>query len=45
MQTMRTDLLKTMLGGDKGPPTPAGIRMHGIFAASTGFSVQFSPSP
>ena len=29
--------------GDKGPPTPPGIRMHGIFAASTGFSAQFFP--
>jgi hypothetical protein len=43
IQTMQTDLLKSMLGGDKGPPTPAGIRMHGIYAASTGFSVQFFP--
>ena len=43
IQTMQTDLLKTMFGGDKGPPTPPGIRMHGIFAASTGFSVQFFP--
>ena len=43
VQTMQTDLLKTMFGGDKGPPTPPGIRMHGIFAASTGFSVQFFP--
>ena len=44
MQTMQTDLLKTMLGGGKGPPTPPGIRMQGIFAApSTGFSVQFFP--
>ena len=43
IQTMQTDLLKGMLGGDKGPPTPAGIRMHGIYAASTGFSVQFFP--
>jgi len=42
-QTMQTDLLKTMFGGDKGPPTPPGIRMTGIFAASTGFSVQFFP--
>lgn len=40
---MQTNLLKTMFGGDKGPPTPPGIRMHGIFAASTGFSVQFFP--
>ena len=43
IQTMQTDLLKGMLGGDKGPPTPPGIRMHGIFAASTGFSVEFFP--
>jgi hypothetical protein len=44
IQTMQTDLLKSMLGGDKGPPTPPGIRMHGIFAAaSTGFSVEFFP--
>jgi hypothetical protein len=43
VQTMQTDLLKTMFGGDKGPPTPPGIRMHGIFAASTGFSVEFFP--
>ena len=44
VQTMQTDLLKSMLNdGDKGPPTPPGIRMHGIFAASTGFSVQFFP--
>ena len=42
-QTMQTDLLKTMFGGDKGAPTPAGIRMHGIFAAPTGFSVEFYP--
>ena len=32
-----------MFGGDKGPPTPTGIRMQGIYAASTGFSVQFFP--
>jgi hypothetical protein len=45
VQTMGTDFLKSMLNdGDKGPPTPAGIRMHGIFAsASTGFSAQFFP--
>jgi hypothetical protein len=43
IQTMQTDLLKTMFGGSKGPPTPPGIRMQGIFAASTGFSVQFFP--
>jgi hypothetical protein len=44
IQTLQTDLLKTAFGGEKGPPTPAGIRMHGIFAAaSTGFSVEFFP--
>lgn len=43
VQTMQTDLLKTMFGGVKGAPTPPGIRMHGIFAAPTGFSVQFFP--
>ncbi len=43
IQTMQTDLLKTAFGGDKGPPTPPGIRMHGIFAASSGFSVEFYP--
>jgi len=43
IQTMQTDLPKTMFGGDKGPRTPPGIRMHGIYAASTGFSVQFYP--
>ncbi len=43
IQTMQTDLLKNMFGGDKGPPTPPGIRMKGIYAASTGFSVEFYP--
>jgi hypothetical protein len=44
VQTMQTDLLKSMFSdGDKGPPTPPGIRMHGIFAAATGFSAQFFP--
>ncbi|HKR28100.1 MAG TPA: hypothetical protein VJS11_11620 [Acidobacteriaceae bacterium] len=43
IQTMQTDLLKTAFGGDKGSPTPPGIRMQGIYAAPTGFSVQFFP--
>jgi hypothetical protein len=44
VQTMQTDVLKSVFNdGDKGPPTPAGIRMHGIFAAATGFSTQFFP--
>jgi len=29
--------------GDTGPPTPAGLRMNGSYAASTGFSVEFFP--
>ena len=43
VETMQTNLLKNMFGGDTGPPTPPGIRMHGIYAANTGFSVQFFP--
>jgi hypothetical protein len=43
IQTMQTDLLKTAFGGDIGAPTPPGIRMHGIFAAPTGFSAEFFP--
>ena len=43
IQTIQTDFLKNMFGGEKGAPTPAGIRMHGIYAAPTGFSVQFFP--
>ena len=43
IETMQTNLLKNMFGGDQGAPTPPGIRMHGIYAASTGFSVQFFP--
>jgi hypothetical protein len=42
-QTMQMDVLKTMFGGDKGPPMPPGIRMRGIFAAPSGFSAQFFP--
>jgi hypothetical protein len=43
-QQMQTDFLKSVFSdGEKGPPTPPGIRMHGIYAASTGFSVQFFP--
>lgn len=43
VETMEKNVLKMAFGGDKGAPTPPGIRMHGIFAASTGFSVQFFP--
>ena len=43
IQTMQTNLLKGMLGGDTGALTPAGIRMQGIYAAASGFSVEFYP--
>jgi len=43
METMQTDLLKTMFGGDKGAPTPPSLRMHGKYAAQTGLSVEFYP--
>jgi hypothetical protein len=45
VQTMQTNLLKSVFNdGDSGPATPAGIRMHGIYASSaTGFSAQFFP--
>ena len=43
IETMEKNVLKMAFGGDKGAPTPPGIRMHGIFAASTGLSVQFFP--
>ena len=44
VQQMQTDFLKSIFNdGEKGPATPAGIRMHGIFAATTGFSAQFFP--
>jgi hypothetical protein len=45
IQTMQTDLLKSMFSdGEKGAPTPPGIRMRGIYASpATGFSVQFFP--
>lgn len=43
IQTMQMNVLKTAFGGDSGPAAPVGIRMHGIFAASTGFSLQFFP--
>jgi len=36
-------LTESMLGGESAPPTPPGLRMHGAYAASTGFSVEFFP--
>ena len=44
VQTMGTNFLKGMFSdGDTGAPTPPGIRMHGIYAAATGFSLEFFP--
>ena len=37
------NLLQGMLGDQSAPPTPAGLRMNGTYAASTGFSVGFYP--
>jgi hypothetical protein len=36
-------LTESMLGGESAPPTPPGLRMHGAYAAPTGFSVEFLP--
>jgi hypothetical protein len=37
------NILKTAFGGDTGTPTPPGLRMTGIYAAPSGFSVEFYP--
>lgn len=38
------NLLVSMFNdGETGPPTPAGLRMNGSYAASSGFSVEFFP--
>jgi hypothetical protein len=38
------NLLVSMFNdGDSGPPTPVGLRMNGVYAAPTGFSVEFFP--
>jgi hypothetical protein len=36
-------IAESMLVGEKAPPTPARLRMHGAYAAPTGFSVEFFP--
>ena len=40
---MEKNMLEGMLGDQNAPPTPAGLRMNGTYAASTGFSVGFYP--
>jgi hypothetical protein len=37
------NLLEGIFGGQSSPPTPAGLRMNGTYATSTGFSVGFYP--
>lgn len=37
------NLLQGMLGDQPDPPTPAGLRMNGTYAAATGFSIGFYP--
>ena len=39
-----TGVLKSIFNdGDSSPPTPSGLRMHGNYAAQTGFSIEFYP--
>jgi hypothetical protein len=46
VQTMQTDLLKSMFSdGDKGPPTPPGIRMHASSRPPPASASSSSPSP
>ncbi len=38
------NLLVSMFNdGDSGPPTPAGLRMNGVYASAGGFSIEFFP--
>jgi hypothetical protein len=39
-QSMLSGMLS---GGEKGPPSPSGLRMNGTYAVSSGFSVEFHP--
>jgi hypothetical protein len=41
--TEQNVLLGMFNDGDTGPPTPAGLRMNGSYAAASGFSVEFFP--
>jgi hypothetical protein len=41
--TEQNILVSMFNDGEAGPPTPAGLRMHGIYAAGTGFSAEFFP--
>lgn len=37
------NLLQSMVGDSDAPPTPAGLRMNGAYAAQGGFNVEFYP--
>lgn len=41
--TEQNILVSMFNDGEAGPPTPAGLRIHGVYAASTGFSAEFFP--
>jgi hypothetical protein len=41
--TQQNVLMGMFNNGDSGPPTPAGLRMNGSYAAAGGFSVEFFP--
>jgi hypothetical protein len=41
--TEQNILVSMFNDGEAGPPTPAGLRMHGIYAAGSGFSAEFFP--
>lgn len=43
VETMEFNVLKMAVGADQGPPIPPGVRMSGIYAANTGFNVEFFP--
>jgi hypothetical protein len=38
---MELNVLKMAVGADQGPPIPPGVRMHGTYAAQSGFNVEF----
>lgn len=41
IETMELNVLKMVVGADQGPPIPPGVRMHGAYAAQSGFNVEF----
>lgn len=43
IETMEFNVLKMAVGAGQGPPVPPGLRMAGMYAANTGFQVEFFP--